>query len=143
MTEYIARTSILIEASREKIWNALTDPEIVKKYFYGTNLITDWKIGSSMIFRGEWQGKTYEDKGNIIEFIPNQKLVYNYWSSMSGLPDKPELYQVLTYELLDDPNGVKVSITQENLDSEKRMHHAEESWKPVLEGLKKLVETKN
>lgn len=140
MTEFTAKVSININASREKIWEAIVNPEIVKKYFYGTNLITDWKVGSPIIFRGEWQGKTYEDKGTVLEFLPLQKLVYNYWSTMSGLPDKPELYQILTYELTDNSNGTLVTITQENLDSEKRMLHAEESWKPVLEGLKKIVE---
>lgn len=140
MTAFTAKASISINASKEEIWEALINPEIVKKYFYGTNLITDWKVGSPILFRGEYQGTVYEDKGNIIEFFPLQKLVYNYWSTMSGLPDKLELYQILTYELTDSPNGVLVSITQENLDSEKRMHHAEETWKPVLEGLKKIVE---
>jgi uncharacterized protein YndB with AHSA1/START domain len=140
MTEFTAKLSILIDASKEKVWEALTNPDIVKKYFYGTTLITDWKVGSRIIFRGEWQGKTYEDKGEILEFIPNQKLVYNYWSTMSGLPDKPELYQILTYELKEENNGITVSIIQQNLDSEKRMQHAEESWEPVLQGLKKIVE---
>lgn len=139
MTEFTAKVFIHINASKDEVWEALVNPEIVKKYFYGTTLITDWKVGSPIIFRGEWQGKTYEDKGNILEFLPLHKLVYNYWSTMSGLPDKPELYQILTYELTDSLNGTLVSITQENLDSEKRMHHAEESWKPVLEELKKTV----
>lgn len=143
MTEFTAKASIHIDASKEEIWEALVNPEMVKKYFYGTTLITDWKVGSPIIFRGEWQGKTYEDKGNVLEFVPLQKLVYNYWSTMSGLPDQPELYQIVTYELTDSPKGTLVSITQENLDSEKRMHHAEESWRPVLEGLRKLAEHTN
>jgi len=140
MTEFTAKISILIDASKEKIWEALTNPDLVKRYFYGTNLITDWKVGSPIIFRGEWQGQTYEDKGNVLEFIPNEKLVYNYWSTMSGLPDQPELYQILTYELKKEEDGVALSIIQQNLDSEKRMLHAEETWMPVLQGLKSIVE---
>lgn len=140
MTEFTAQLSILIEASKEKVWEALTNPAIVKKYFYGTNLITDWKVGSPIIFRGEWEGTAYEDKGHVLEFIPNQKLVYNYWSTMSGLQDKPELYQILTYELKGETNGTTVLVRQQNLDSEKRMQHAEATWMPVLQGLKKVVE---
>lgn len=140
MTEFTAKISILIDASKEKIWEALTNPDLVKRYFYGTNLITDWKVGSPIIFRGEWQGQTYEDKGNVLEFIPNEKLVYNYWSTMSGLPDQPELYQILTYELKKEEDGVALSIIQQNLDSETRMLHAEETWMPVLQGLKSIVE---
>ena len=140
MKGYIARIDVFIKASREAVWHALITPEIVEKYFYGTKLSSSWEIGAPIIFRGEWNGTSYEDKGTILQFEPNSKLVYNYWSSMSGLPDTPEFYQLLTYELTEVENGVRLSITQENLDGDERRKHAEATWLPVLEGLKKIVE---
>ena len=56
-------TSIDVNAPAAKVWEALTNPEIVKKYFFGTNVKTDWKVGSPIIWEGEWEGKSYRDKG--------------------------------------------------------------------------------
>ena len=71
---YSSSVSIIINASPEKIWEALTVPEKVKEYFFGTNLVTDWKVGSPILFRGEWEGKAYEDKSTVLEFNPPHSL---------------------------------------------------------------------
>ena len=47
---------ITIHASISKVRDALTNPEILKQYFFGTDTITDWKPGSPIKFKGEWQG---------------------------------------------------------------------------------------
>lgn len=140
MTSYTAQLSINLNAPINAVWEALVNPEIVWQYFYGTQMDTDWKVGSPIYFRGEWQGHRYEDKGTVLEFEPYRRLVYSYWSTMSGLPDQPEHYQRLTYEVMEAGEGVRRSITQENLDSEQRKRHAEATWQPVLDGLKKIVE---
>jgi len=133
---------ININAPVAKIWEALTNPEIIKQYFFGTQTITDWKPGSPIIFEGEWQGKKYRDKGRILE-VEDQKLIkYNYWSSMSGIEDKPENYVILTYMLTGSDNNVTLSIKQENIPGEKMKEHSQENWKKVLEGLKQVVEEK-
>lgn len=141
---YSSSVSIIINASPEKIWEALTVPEKVKEYFFGTNLVTDWKVGSPILFRGEWEGKAYEDKGTVLEFNPPHSLSFNYWSNFNGLEDKEELYQILRYEILEVKDGindgVKVTINQSNVDTQERADHSAKNWKMVLEGLKKLVE---
>ena len=67
---YSSSASIVIEAPRTKIWDALTRPELIKQYFFGTNLVTDWTVGSPLFFRGEWSGTSYEDKGTVLSFDP-------------------------------------------------------------------------
>src|SRR5688572_1862425 len=96
------RASVTIDAPVSKVWEALTTPELIKKYFFGTNAISDWKEGSPLIFKGEWEGKSYEDKGVILKSVPNKIFKYNYWSSMSGIEDKPENYVTITYNLHED-----------------------------------------
>jgi uncharacterized protein YndB with AHSA1/START domain len=134
------KVSALIEAPLSKVWEALTRPEIVKQYFFGTNISTDWKPGSPIRFTGEYKGKSYEDKGTILVFEPQKLIRYNYWSSMSGIEDKPENYFVLTYKLSAEGNKTKLEIIQENIPDEKTKAHSEENWKMVLENLKKVVE---
>ena len=132
--------SIVIDASREEVWDALTNPEQIKKYFFGTEAVSDWKKGSPLYFRGEWEGKKYEDKGTILETKEGELFKYNYWSSMSGIEDKPENYVIITYLLTEVLGKTKVTITQENIPSEEMRSHSEENWNKVLGDLKNLVE---
>jgi uncharacterized protein YndB with AHSA1/START domain len=131
-----------INASIAKVWDALTRPEIIKQYFFGTQTTTDWKPGSPISFEGEWQGKKYKDKGTILAIEDQKCIKYNYWSPMSGIEDKPENYVVITYTLTGSNNNVTLSIKQENIPDEKTKTHSEENWKKVLEGLKHVVEGK-
>src|SRR5687767_7707583 len=130
--------SVLIDAPVNKVWDALTKPEIIKQYFFGTNTETDWKVGSPIRFHGEWEGKKYEDKGTILAVETNKLIKYSYWSSMSGIEDKPENYVTITYRLSGENNKTKLEITQENIPDEKTKEHSEENWKKVLAGLKNL-----
>jgi uncharacterized protein YndB with AHSA1/START domain len=135
-----ARASTTIRAPASKVWEALTDPELIKQYFFGTNVVTDWKVGSPIYYRGEWQGRSYEDKGTILAFEPNQRLVSTHWSPLAGVPDVPENYHTVTY-LLDEHDGsTDVTILQDNNASEEEKQHSEQNWRMLLEGLKKLVE---
>lgn len=62
----IAKASISIKASNHNVWNALVDPHVIKQYMFGTNVVSDWREGRPIIWKGEWQGKSYEDKGVIV-----------------------------------------------------------------------------
>ena len=137
------KASININASASNVWEALTTPSIIKKYFFGTNAISDWEVGSPLIFRGEWEGKTYEDKGTILEKLSQKLFRYSYWSSMSGKEDKPENYVIVTYELSGEDNKVTVTVSQENIPDEKMKEHSKENWQKVLNGLKKVAEEKS
>jgi uncharacterized protein YndB with AHSA1/START domain len=135
-----AEISINIQAPVAKVWDALTKPEIIKQYFFGTDTITDWKVGGPIKFKGEWEGKTYEDKGTILGMEENKLIKYDYWSSMSGIEDKPENYVIITYALSGEDNNVDLTLTQENIPDEKTKAHSVENWNKVMEGLKKVVE---
>ena len=138
---YSTSASIVIQAPRKRVWEALTKPELVKQYFFGTDLVTDWMPGSPLVFRGEWEGKTYEDRGTVREFEPERTLSYDYWSSFSGHEDTPERRQIIRYELADKDGGVEVKVHQSNVDTQERADHSKENWNGVLAGLKKFVES--
>ncbi len=136
----LAKASVLVNASPKRVWEALTKPELVKQYLFGTEVTSDWKVGSSITYRGKWQGKIYEDKGKILQVIPQQLLQSTYWSSMGGKEDKPENYNTVTYELQAQGQGTVVTVTQDNVASEEERQHSEGNWRMVLDGLKKLLE---
>ena len=136
-----AEVTTTINAKKAKVWDALTKPEIIKQYFFGTNTTTDWKPGSPITFEGEWEGKKYQDKGTVLDFQEGKLVRYNYWSSMSGIEDKPENYVIVTYKLSGEDGNVQLTITQENIPDEKMKEHSKENWKKVMADMKKLVET--
>ena len=70
--------NIEINTPTNKIWDVLTNPEKIKIYLFGTETITDWKVGSNIIFKGEYKGNKYQDKGVVLENKPNQLLSYSY-----------------------------------------------------------------
>jgi uncharacterized protein YndB with AHSA1/START domain len=140
MKTFTATAKISIRASADKVWDALTNPKLIKEYLFGTEAKSDWKVGSSITYTGVWEGKRYEDKGKIIELVPRKLLKSTYWSSMTGKPDIPENYQTVTYELSEDGGQTTLTITQENNPSAESADHSGDNWKMVLDALKKLVE---
>jgi uncharacterized protein YndB with AHSA1/START domain len=136
----IAKVKVTVNVPTNKVWEALTDPELIKQYLFGTEVVTNWKVGSPIIWKGVWQGKTYEDKGEILRMIPEKLLETTYWSGMAGLPDKPENYKKVTYELMEENGNTKLILTQDNNSTEEDKNRSEQNWKVVLGGLKKLLE---
>ncbi|MBS1607752.1 MAG: SRPBCC domain-containing protein [Bacteroidetes bacterium] len=133
--------SLKIKAGKEDVWDALTNPHKIKHYLFGTNAISDWKKGSSLKFTGEWEGKTYEDKGTILDTVPGKLFRYTYWSSMGKLEDKPENYATVTYELVPAGDETMLIVTQDQVATPEAKEHSEQNWKYVLDELKKLVES--
>jgi uncharacterized protein YndB with AHSA1/START domain len=137
----IALSNINIQSTPEKVWDVLINPVKIKEYLFGTEVITDWKIGSSIIFQGEYDGQQYKDKGNVIENKKNELLKYDYWSGFSGLEDKPENYSLVTYKIENlDHNSVNFTWHQQGFSSEEGKCHTEEGLKAMLEKIKELAE---
>src|SRR6186997_895117 len=113
-----ATNSISIHAPVSKVWQALIDPAQIKQYLFGTDAKSDWKKGSPITYTGEWEGKSYEDKGTVIDIIPNQRLHTTYWSGMSGKEDKPENYANVIYDLKPEGDNTTITITQDNIENE-------------------------
>ena len=138
---HIARTSITINAPKSKVWEALKDPNLIKQYLFGTEVITDWQVGSPITYKGIWEGKPFEDKGRVLQIEEGKLLVSTFWSALSGLPDLPENYQTVRYELSAEDGGTRLTIEQDNNASQESAKQSEQNWNTVLEGMKKLLES--
>lgn len=147
MTESTAQVSTVIRASRKAVWNALTDPDLVREYFMGATVSTDWKVGSPITWSGEWKGKAYQDKGEILTAEPEERLRFSHWSPLTGADDTPENYHVVDIALGDDNDGnTNVTLTQSNLeggvtdaDRAGRSDY-EKNWTTMLDGLRSAAE---
>ena len=146
MSEPTVTVSISIHAPAKEVWEALTDPDDIKKYFMGATVKTDWQVGSPITWSGDWKGKAYQDKGEILAFEPEKKLSYSHWSPMGGTDDVPQNYHVVTITLHQAGAHTDVTLAQSNLkggitaaDREHRGEY-EKNWNSVLQGLKATVE---
>jgi uncharacterized protein YndB with AHSA1/START domain len=139
--DLIARCAITVAAPADKVWDALVTPSTIKQYMFGTTVISDWNEGSPIVWKGEWQGRKYEDKGVIRQLTPGRALQYTHFSPMSGEPDRPENYHTVTIQLSAEGQQTRVSLTQDNNPTEEARSHSEKNWGTMLEGLKRVVES--
>jgi len=143
MTEdLIATSAITIDAPRSEVWNALTDSVAAKQYMFGADVRSDWKVGSPITWSGEFNGKAFEDKGEVLLADPGHLLQYSHFSPQSGQPDRPENYHIVTIELVETRDGTDVTLKQNNNETEEARKHSEQNWNTMLQSLKKVVEAK-
>ncbi len=140
LQKFIAKAEVDINAPASKVWEALITPEIVKQYFFGSEVVSDWQVGSPIIWKGIWKDKPYEDKGVILKVEEGKTLQYTHFSSLAGVPDEPENYHTLTYELSGEGDQTHVILSQDNNASEEEKDHSQKMWEMMLESLKKLLE---
>lgn len=136
----IANASITINVPVTRVWNALTNPDVIKQYMFGTNVISDWKKGSLIVWKGEWKGKAYEDKGMILKLESNRLIQYSHFSPLSGLPDAPENYHTVTIGLSGKGKQTLVSLSQDNNSNEQERGQSEKNWEMMLVGLQQILE---
>jgi uncharacterized protein YndB with AHSA1/START domain len=136
-----ATRTLRIAAAPTRVWATLTEPDLVREYMHGTNMATSWTVGEPITWAGEWQGKSYLDKGTVLEVDPIQHLRYTHWSPMGGSEDRPENYHTVSFDLAADGDGTRLSLTQDNNPSQAEAEAmAENNWGPMLEGLKATAE---
>ena len=132
--------TIEIEAGPEAVWDTLTNPQKNRRLFAGTNIVTDWRPGSPMLFEGEFQGQRYTDKGNVLEAEPGRRLRYNYWTGFSGLDDRPENYSLVTYTLNGAAGQTTLTVTRVGFADEQEYEHAVMGWEMVVKTIKEIAE---
>jgi uncharacterized protein YndB with AHSA1/START domain len=145
----IVKNSITISATPAKVWDALTNPEQTKKYMFGCETVSDWKAGSPLLWKGNYEGKEMIFvKGNVVEIEPGKRLVYTTFDPNSSLEDIPQNYLSVTYDLSAQNGQTIFTVTQGDYsrvaDGERRYKEAfngGEGWNPILVEIKKLVET--
>ena len=140
MTPFKINRKIIINANKSKVWEALINPEIIKKYLFGTQTFSDWKVGSDIVFRGEFEGQTYTDKGIIKQFEKEKVFQYSYLSSFSGIDVTAENHHLITYKIEEDGDNTLLIVIQENIHTKEAMQHAEGMWDMVIEMIKTEAE---
>jgi uncharacterized protein YndB with AHSA1/START domain len=140
LTGHIAHAETEISASPAQVWAALTDPEAISAFMFGSKVETDWQVGSSITWAGEYDGRSYEDKGELLEVDEPSRLRMTHYSPMSGQPDEPESYHQLDYRLEPSEAGTRLTLDQDGNDSEEQAEQFTANWQTMLDQVKEYVE---
>ena len=131
-------SSIIINASTQKVFDALTKPELVKLWQYGKILTTNWVTGSEINFKTEYEAKVNEQWGTVLEIQPPQLIKYNLFTPGPRHEDKIENYCITTYMLSEVKDRTKLELIHE--DNRPGTFIAS-NLQPILITLKKIVES--
>lgn len=143
---FIIKEEVIFKADVKEVWNLLINPEMTKQYMYGCELISDWSIGSEVL----WKGKTEDGqevvyvKGKVLEYEEGKKVVSTTFDPNSGMADIPANHVELSYELEQMDEGTKLTIIQGDFygaeDGEKRYNDSKGGWSGmVIPLMKKLL----
>ncbi|MDX6375336.1 MAG: hypothetical protein QOD98_4324 [Nocardioidaceae bacterium] len=140
MAGYEATARTDVAATPERVWAALTDPEQIAVYMQGSKVTTTWEVGSPITWDGEYDGRAYQDKGEVLTYDEPNVLSVTHYSPMMGQPDEPENYHTLVYTLTADGDGTHLELTQDGNESEEQAEQFSQNWQSMLDGLKTHVE---
>src|SRR5687767_8117160 len=148
MSKKVVTNTITIIAPVEKVWNALVNPEETKKYMFGCETVSDWKVGDPLLWRGSYEGKEMVFvSGRVLEIQPNKLLKYSVIDPNATYPHTPENHLNVTYELSNIGGVTTLKVSQDGFegaaDGEKRytdVYNNGDGWNPILLEIKKLVE---
>ncbi len=140
MKGHVATAEVDVQASAERVWQAMTDPRLIAEYMFGSQVDTDWQVGSPIAWRGEYDGKSFEDHGTVVVFEPRQVLEVTHFSPLTGQEDRPENYHRVRYEVAEADGSTHVGLEQDNNGSAEEAEHSAANWQMMLDGLKRVAE---
>ena len=142
--EEILEKKILIDAPADKVWASLTDTALMQTWMgapeMGLEISTSWEVGSPILIRGFHHAK-FENRGIVLEYLPQNTVSYNFLSSISRLPDEEKNYSVLRFMLTPEEGLTNLSLTISSFPTETIYHHLNFYWNGTLAMLKKYVES--
>jgi uncharacterized protein YndB with AHSA1/START domain len=142
MTETSYNNSSIINAKPAKVWEMLTNTQLMAKWMVETEIeiITDWQVGGSIVIRGDLHGIPFENNGRVLQFQPEKLLRYSHLSSLSNLPDEIASYSIIEFSLQPNGNETVLTLTLNSFPTEAIYRHLAFYWNVTLEMLKGFIE---
>jgi uncharacterized protein YndB with AHSA1/START domain len=140
MADNVSTCSTDIGALPRTVWTVLTSPELLSRVMFGAAVDSDFVTGSPITFTGEWEGRRFEDHGEILDVDEPRLLRHTHFSPLTGQADVPENYHTVTWLLEEVPGGTRVTLTQDNNPTPQSAEHSTENWRRALAELRHTAE---
>jgi uncharacterized protein YndB with AHSA1/START domain len=145
MEQRVVELQAEIDADAETVWRVLTTPALMREYFLGAEVKSDWQVGRPISFSGEWKGEAFRDRGEILEFAPPRELSYSHWSAKGGRAERPDGYHLVRFRL--EPRGERTHLLFEQsnagdapMPDARTREEFKRTWAHMIEGLKQVAE---
>ena len=123
-----------IDAPAERVWLWLVKPDLTQRYYFGTRVESDWKVGSSVRYRNA--SNAVDVDGELLEFSPPRRLATTFQPRFADLPPSRVIWEVAPTE-----HGSHITLTHEEFDtSSPGAEMITQAWQPTLDALKQAVE---
>jgi uncharacterized protein YndB with AHSA1/START domain len=146
MDQLIVKKSVEIAASPARVWRMLTDPEETRKYMFGCAALSDWQVGSPLLWKGTFDGRELiAVKGTIVALERERLLAYTTFDPNGSDEDVPANYLTVRCRLSPGAGGATTVLEVTHGDyasvpnGQRRYEEAAASWS-VLEKLKEEAE---
>ena len=142
---FVGHASVTINTSRAHVWDALVNPETIKRYMPVTSAVSDWRENSPIVWRSEFQDKPFEVRGTILRSDPEHLLEYDHSLPIfrgSGRGHSSASYRRVTIELQGEGAQTHISVTEQGNKTRREFEHFEGSWRMVLNGMKAFLEVR-
>ncbi|GAA1057858.1 ATPase [Agromyces luteolus] len=141
LEDLVVTSAVEIDAPPERVWAVITDPEAAREYMFGTRLDADWMVGGALRWRGEWQGRPYEDHGTVLEIDPPHRLVHTHFSPRRTSGLEPDDHHTLTWTIDGGGDAPTVlSLSQDNNATPESAAHAKRMWDSLVAKVKEIAE---
>jgi uncharacterized protein YndB with AHSA1/START domain len=139
-SDHVITRTLILHAKQDEIWDALTNPEKIKRYMFNYDVTSEWIKGSPITWTGKRKGVDVIEKGSIIVFEKNNQFKYSMLDMTSGLEDTPDNYLYITFDLLKKYDQTELALTIENFNEDnRRCSHIAKGWdNTVLPGIRKM-----
>lgn len=143
VNDVVVTRSVVLNATPERVWEALTHPGMTKQYMCNCEVYSDWKPGSTVRWIGNYHGRAIDEQGEIIEIIPGKLLRYSGFDRLADGDISRDGNIYVTHELIPRGSQTKLLTTLEHFEGdETRAEFAAQQWDfEILPKLQILVET--
>jgi uncharacterized protein YndB with AHSA1/START domain len=143
VNDIMVTRSAVLNATPERVWEALTHPKMTKLYLYNCEVECDWRQGSTLRWVGTHRGKKVNEEGKILDIIPGRLIKYSGFDRLveGDMSRQGNIY--ITHELIPQGNRTKLLTTLEHFEGdESRAELAAEQWDfEIMPKLQSIVET--
>ena len=143
VNDIMVTRSVPLNATPERVWEALTHPGMTKQYMYNCEVRSDWQKGSALRWQGTHQGRVVDAEGEVLEAVPGKMIKYTGFDRLAAGDISKDGDIHITHEIIPQGNKTKLLTTLEHFEGdETRAEYAAQQWDfEIMPRLQTLVET--